>query len=409
GQTRSVQTAVKGREVMTQNLRMRTMGRITLSLLLLGLLAGGAARKGAAQVRELPPPPLPVDPTPIKDLLSDTERATVADARSYKKTVEAYLTISDSHLDAAVKAVDEGGTGSAERELDISTKSALEACQIAFDPKTPQANSGNRAALGKRIEQRLYAQIRKLEAIQRRFPIERIGFADRALDFAKRMRDHALDETLALGEVLTEKSVKKKEVDSSQPPEYFRSNFRTAGNDLTAARPARPVSYQDSGDYLSGDEEDEVKEAQDIDKRAKVFMKIADRRLHYATGTTDQPSTAKPDPNKRPHELRKGEADETNEGESLEKLSRAELLRHYARAIEELMDKLEDAHERNPKSSALKRALNILADDTDRQLKTLKELQPDMRDEAESKAMTDAIAKAEEANTGAREALKATP
>lgn len=394
---------------MTQDVGMRARGRVALSLLLLGLLIGGLSRRGAAQVHELPPPPLPVDPTPIKDLLSDAERAAITDAHSYKKTVEAYLTISDNHLEAAAKAVDEGGTSSAERELDISSKSALEACLIAFDLKSPQASSGNRAALGKRIEQRLYAQIRKLEAIQRRFPIERIGFAERALDLAKKMRDHALNETLAIGEVLTEKSVKKKEVDSSPPPQNFRSNFYTPGNDLITPLSPTPASYQDSGDYLSEDEEDEVKEAQDIDKRAKIFMKIADRRLHYATGTSDEPSTAKPDPNKRPHELRKGETDETKEGESLEKLSRAELLRHYARAIEELMDKMEDAHERNPKSSALKRALNILADDTDRQLKTLKGLQPDMHDEAESRALRDAIAKAEEANSGAREALKATP
>jgi hypothetical protein len=392
---------------MTQDFGVRAIARIALSLLL-GLLIGGGSRRAAAQVRELPPPPLPVDPTPIKDLLSDAERAAIADAHSYKKTVEAYLTISDNHLDAAAKAVDEGGTSNAEHELDISSKSALEACQIAFDANSSPANSGNRAALGKRIEQRLYAQIRKLEAIQRRFPIERIGFAERALDLAKRMRDHALNETLAIGEVLTEKSVKKKEVNSSPPPQFFWSNFSSHRNDLIAPVSAS-VRYQDSGDYLSEDEQDEVKEAQDIDKRAKVFMKIANRRLHYAAGTSDQPSTAKPDPDKRPHELRKGEADETREGESLEKLSRAELLRHYARAIEELMDKMEDAHERNPKSSALKRALNILADDTDRQLKTLKELQPDMRDEAESRALRDAIAKAEEANTGAREALKASP
>jgi hypothetical protein len=82
------------------------------------------------------------------------------------------------------------------------------------------------------------------------------------------------------------------------------------------------------------------------------------------------------------------------------------LLRHYSRAIEELMDKMEDAHDRNPKSSALKRALNILADGTDRQLKTLHSLQGDMKDEAEDRALRDAISKADEANKGAREALK---
>jgi hypothetical protein len=401
-----MQTGVEGEEVMTRMRDAHAIGRFGFSLLLLALLAVRLGGQAAAQGREFSAPPLPIDPTPIKDLLSDTERAAIAEARLHKKAVDAYLNISDAHLEAAAKAADEGGTGAAERELDISTKSATEACRIAFDPGAGEAKPGSRAALGKRIEQHLYAQIRRLEGIERRFPIERAGFAEAALDAAKKLRNHALNETLALGEVLPEHSGKKREVDSSPPPEFFRFNFRGRGSGLMASSARRAVSYQESVDYLSEDEEDAVKEAQDIDKRAKLFMKIADRRLAAATRTTDVPASVKPDPADRPHELRKGEPDNSREGNSLEKLSRFELLRHYSRAIEELMDKMEDAHDRNPKSSALKRALNVLADGTDRQLKTLHSLQGDMKDEAEDRALRDAIAKAEEANKGAREALK---
>jgi hypothetical protein len=401
-----MQTGVEGEAVMTRMRDAHAIGVFVFSLLLLALLTVRLGGQAAAQGRESSQPPLPIDPTPIKDLLSDSERAAIAEARLHKKTVDAYLNISDAHLEAASKATDEGGTGEAERHLDISTKSAAEACRIAFDPGGSEAKPGSRAALGKRIEQHLYAQIRKLEGIQRRFPIERAGFADAALDAAKKLRNHALNETLALGEVLPEHSGKKREVDSSPPPEFLQFNFRGSGSGLIASSAPRAVSYQESGDYLSEDEEDAVKEAQDIDKRAKLFMKIADRRLAAATRTTDVPASVKPDPADRPHELRKGEADDSREGNSLDKLSRFELLRHYSRAIEELMDKMEDAHDRNPKSSALKRALNILADGTDRQLKTLHSLQGDMKDEAEDRALRDAISKADEANKGAREALK---
>ena len=375
---------------------------------LLPILIAGAAIVATGQNHDLQQPPLPVDPTPIKDLLTDAERALVADPHAYKKTVEAYLAISDVHLEAAAKAVDEGGTSAAERELDIFSKSAAEACRVAFDAQAREAKSSLRAALGKRIEQRLYIQIKRLEAIQRRFPSERVGFAEAALTAAKKLRDHALNETLAFGDVLTEHSGKKKEVDAGPPPEFFRFDFHGTGANVLPPAGVMAVSYQDGADYLSEDEENSVKEAQDIDRRAKIFMKIADRRLQAIATASDLPSTAKPDPNKRPHELRKGEADDSREGDNLDKLSRAELLRHYARAIEELMDKMEDAHERNPKSTALKRALTTLADATDRQLKTLRALK-DMQDEAEDRALRAAIDKAEEANKGAREALNAKP
>jgi len=403
-----MQAGVKGEEVM-KSIRHETLPlhRVVLLALLLIVVTLWPARLVKAQGTQLGPPPLPVDPTPIKDLLTDSERTAIADARAHKKAVEAYLNISDAHLDAASKAVDDGGTDVAERELDISTKSAVEACHVAFDDGKEGSKQGTRSAWGKRIEQRLYAQIKKLEGIRRRFPNERVAFAEAALDSVRKLRVHALNETLAMGEVLTENSGKKKQADSSAPPELLQFHLTNTARVSLPASCERAVSYQDAADYLSDDEQDAVKEAQDIDKRAKLFMKIADRRIEAATHTSDIPPPAKPNPADRPHPPRKGEPDDSKEGNALEKLSRAELLRHYSRAIEELMDKMEDAHDRNPKSSALKRALNILADGTDRQLKTLEGLKPDMKDEAEDRALRDAISKAEEANKGAKEALKA--
>jgi antitoxin component HigA of HigAB toxin-antitoxin module len=70
------------------------------------------------------------------------------------------------------------------------------------------------------------------------------------------------------------------------------------------------------------------------------------------------------------------------------------------------MAKLEDAYERNPKSSALPKALNLLRDATDKHLLTLRALKPELTTENEASAISGAIYEAETANKGARDGLK---
>jgi hypothetical protein len=70
------------------------------------------------------------------------------------------------------------------------------------------------------------------------------------------------------------------------------------------------------------------------------------------------------------------------------------------------MAKLEDAYERNPKSSALPKALSVLRDATDKHLETLRRLKPEMKTDTEVTAMSGAIYEAETANKGARDGLK---
>ncbi|HKS40269.1 MAG TPA: hypothetical protein VJX74_06610, partial [Blastocatellia bacterium] len=98
--------------------------------------------------------------------------------------------------------------------------------------------------------------------------------------------------------------------------------------------------------------------------------------------------------------------EETREWGALPNLSRTQLLRHYARAIREGMAKLEDAYERNPKSSAIPKALTALLDATERHIQTLKSLEAGAKDEKELAALKDAIEQAETANQGARDGLK---
>jgi|GEM_PF-804585 len=139
-------------------------------------------------------------------------------------------------------------------------------------------------------------------------------------------------------------------------------------------------------EYLSEQEIDQIREAQSIDQRTKAFIYIADRRLRVLT-------EANPTQSKK---------DEEKWG-PMPKGAPAQMLIGYKRAINELMDKLEDNFEREKSNEALGKALRALAEALDRQLKVLESLQSKFTDEAELAALTDAVAVAKVAKEGALE------
>jgi hypothetical protein len=370
-----------------------------------------------AQV-QLPEPPLPVDPRPLGQLLSESEKASLAEAQAHspKRGVEVYLKFSDAHLQAAFDAIRVNNHDAAERELDIYNKAVAEAGKETF------ALKDGRRPLAKRIEQTLYRQIKTLETIDRLFPSEREGFADAALKHAKQLRVQALNEAFASGGVLKDPEEERKP--NSEPPEReappkkrpafpqqftFRTialstymGYQTASafvRDLSGSNAGlrERSSSQLPGDYLTEEEDDHVREAQAAEARVKVFMKIADRRIKAIVGKPDRPDTSD-----RPDKKVDGEEREWG---ALPKASRAELLRHYTKAIAECMAKLEDAYERNPKSASLPKALTLLREGTDRQLQSLRALSAEMKNENETSALRGAIDQAETANKGARDGL----
>ena len=355
---------------------------------------------------QLPEPPLPVDPTPIAQLLSQADKATLAESTNPKKVVEAYVKISDSHLLAAFNAIKFDNHSAAERELDIYNKAIAEAGKLSF-----ALQDGKRTA-AKKIEQSLYRQIKTLESIEHLFPAEREQFAEAALKQAKALRVRALNEAFASGGVLKDPEVDKepeREAPRKEPPKNSPAPLASSG---AGFQPASPSSYvpasiayvidargsQIPGDYLTEEEDDHVRQAQAPDDRVKVFMKIANRRLLAITAPPAPPSVDKKDQKKIEEEVR--------EWGALPKLTRAELLQHYARAIAECMNKLEDAYERNPKSSALAKALAHLRDSTDKHLQTLRSLAPELKDENETSALRQAVEEAETANKGSRAGVK---
>jgi len=361
-----------------------------------------------------PEPPLPVDPRPLEQLISQVEKSSIADTRNPKKLIEALIKISETHLQQAFGLIKTGNHGACERELDIYNKAVAAAGKEAF------ALQEGKRAFSKRIEQVLYRQIKTLETIERLFPVEREPFADAALKHSKQLRVQALNEAFASGDVLKDPDEERKKSDDppKDPPvknlKPGTSGPGQAAVELNVQRVAqrrsdRPIpSYaidvstssrtiQMSGDYMTEQEDDHVREAQAADARAKIFMRIAERRLK-AVVEPAAPTTDKKDQKKIEEEER--------EWGALPKMSRAELLKHYARAIAECMAKLEDAYERNPKSANLPKALAILRDSTDKQLVTLRALKPEMKGEKELDAISGALDEAETANKGDRDGLK---
>ncbi|HMG34741.1 MAG TPA: hypothetical protein VKM94_12450 [Blastocatellia bacterium] len=393
------------------------LDRLCLAMFAMMLLFGVVTTAAAQQP---PEPPVPVDPTPLIELLPPAEKTAVGQSKDPKKLIFVLLNISDSHLDLAYSAIKGSDTRTSEKQLDIYNKAAAEATGLALS----LSQKDGRRALSKQIEQRLYKQIRTLELIERMFPPERLPFATAALKNAKQLRVHALNAALAAGDMLKDPDEIDKKPESESPIKNESGQNDAGRSDGTQwlfpsrvrDRPLTSVSrgftvrvsYQLPGDYLTEEEDDHVRQAQSPDERTKVFMKIADRRITLITGPpTPLPATSGKDAKdtKQDKKSQKKAEEEEREWGTLPSLSHTDLLRHYARAIDECVAKLEDAYERNPKAAALMRALTILRDSTERQLARLHPLASSITDDAETKALATAIDSAESANKGARDGL----
>lgn len=376
-----------------------------LPLLVVAFLFVAFATDTQAQDKYVPPP-IPVDPTPLVQLISESEKGLLAKETNPKRLVEIYLKISETHIQAALTAINNDDFRTSERELDIYNKSLDEAAKLAFN------HQDDKRKLSKKIEQIIYKQLRTLETIDRRFPTERSGFIEFAVKHAKQIRGKALNLSFDSGEVITDPD---KETSGKVPPQdkdpflFQSSTFREAkafvdrDGDLPSTIRASYLSelntpdVAQSGDYLTEEEDDFVREAQEPDQRIKVFMKIIDRRLKAITGETPAPDDKK---------AQKNQEEENRRWGVLPKLDRAGYLKQYILAIDEAMAKLEDAYERNPKATALTKALKNLLESTDEHLKILRNLESLVKSEQEKSLLSDAIEKAILAHKGAEDGLK---
>lgn len=151
-------------------------------------------------------------------------------------------------------------------------------------------------------------------------------------------------------------------------------------------RPFPSACLQESGEYLTSKEIEQMKEAQRIDLRVKVLMKIAERRLMALEQATAPPS--------------KKEEDAWG---PIPKGTPEELLQQYIKAIDETILNIEDAHGQDPENEFLHPALKTFREATDQYLLRLKALTEKLKSTDALEALRRALEATELANADARE------
>jgi hypothetical protein len=154
---------------------------------------------------------------------------------------------------------------------------------------------------------------------------------------------------------------------------------------LTILASARFVEarVQQQRDHLTEEEADLVREMQEIDLRTDIFVRAAERRLLVLTNPAAK-QTKK----------------EEEKWGPLPKGTKLELLQDYKAILEEAMEKLDDAYERDKKSTALPKALSKFKEGATHQLTQLRALAPQMTDKKEQRALEEAIEEAQTATKG---------
>jgi hypothetical protein len=156
---------------------------------------------------------------------------------------------------------------------------------------------------------------------------------------------------------------------------------------------AAPSAAQRSGDYLTAGELDLVRDVRQIDVRTMVFMTVANRRL-----------LALADPNAEPKEKRFGP-----KFGPLQKGTQVELLDDYRRTLDELMVKLDDEFERGGLTGDLRKALEMVVLETERQMKEIEGLRPKLTETDADRFARKALEVARELHDGSKKALDASP
>lgn len=165
-------------------------------------------------------------------------------------------------------------------------------------------------------------------------------------------------------------------------------------------------------DALSQQESGQVREAQEIDRRTEVFLKIAERRLK-ALEDTGQVTPATPNPPASKKEAKKAQEKRDKEEETWGPPptgTREQLLMGYTRVMDELEDKLDDAFERSPKSDALRKSLQLLSKTAEtylarlQHIKTANTLSP-----VEERALSSALQITQNASESAKHFLSQNP
>ncbi|MEW6732390.1 MAG: hypothetical protein AB1489_13765 [Acidobacteriota bacterium] len=152
-----------------------------------------------------------------------------------------------------------------------------------------------------------------------------------------------------------------------------------------------PLAFA-SDDYLNEQEIERVREAQAIDKRTEVFLRIAERRLNALLGNPSAPPKDKKEKKK-----------ESNDDYGPEPTGTpTELLQNYTSVMTELLDKLDDTYTRKKNDPTLPKAIDKLREATQQHLARLSQLRSKINSRSEETALEKAMEIAKMANDGAR-------
>ena len=166
-------------------------------------------------------------------------------------------------------------------------------------------------------------------------------------------------------------------------------------------------------EYFTEDELDLIRDAQELPLRVTAYFKLADRRLIFL-GLKGK-SEKELEQERKEREKREKESTKTGNKTAaqkppedpmayLEDFTRSELLRGYIQAIDEVMSNIDDAYSRK---FEVRDPLEDLEKYTNETLPLVAKFQP--KNDNERLAMDDAIAKAKEALSEAKDALKIVP
>lgn len=132
--------------------------------------------------------------------------------------------------------------------------------------------------------------------------------------------------------------------------------------------------------YLTPEEIEQVRDAQELTLRTAVFIKAAERRL---LAITDPASFAK-------------QSEKDAEKWGTFKGTRTQLLSDLSKILEEAVTNIDDAAQRNPKSGLLQKSLHKLAEAANRFLPQLTPLRDAAQDIREHESVEQVLAQAQE-------------
>jgi hypothetical protein len=169
-------------------------------------------------------------------------------------------------------------------------------------------------------------------------------------------------------------------------------------------------------EYFTEDELDLIRDAQELNIRVPTFLKLAERRLVFLgimEKSQEQIDKERKEKEKRAKEDKKkptfdsrANADKApvNDMSYLDDFTPTELLRGYIQAIDESMTNIDDAYSRK---QDVRDPIEDLVKFTQNTIPLLQKYMP--KSASERSALQDAIDKANQAQTDAKEALKVVP